>query len=370
MRSSTFRSARLCALLPLALLALPKGGCFSDSAEQRERGAAHGPLKVTLASSKAEYTLGEPVVLCVQVENAGSSPLRAHEVVAHEYAICPDFLIYAATDGSSFEKFTPAGCENVDMEREIQTLAPGASWRYRLRLLHTEAHGSGLAFPKPGAYRVKVEFPFLAVERSKSARVPSNVIEVRIKEPGTTDKKAWKTVRSPGFLYLLQWGVVTGDYEDIPFEAAELLKSMPKSSYHDDLRWALREYYKREQGRGKFDEHEAQLFREILGIKVPHPQPFPEDKRLDQIITYHFPELKPWPQVFEKISNQSGVKLRLHPELRVRRMKSLRVTEPLREFMRHRAAYKAEWVRQGNGYLLKPAENTEGEQETPSQSDE
>jgi hypothetical protein len=178
------------------------------------------------------------------------------------------------------------------------------------------------------------------------------VITVRIVAPQGVDAKVWQAINWPDVLYFLQWGAAPD--KETPFRAAEILKSIPESSYHAGLRWALKTFY--ENPVFVLDDYEAELLRSVTGIQVPPPQPFPEDKRLDQVITYRFPRQTPIEDVFREISKQSGVPLNVDPSFRAATMSSLRVTEPLRRFMRNRATYKAEWIPDGEGYVIRVAE--------------
>jgi len=137
-------------------------------------------------------------------------------------------------------------------------------------------------------------------------------------------------------------------------------------TYHDALFWSLRQFYEDSKESGdELSEHEVQLLAE-LGVVRDSPElppgPFLADKRLDKVVTYHYPEQTPFVEIFEDISKQSGVRIKLHPTLQDATMSSVRVTEPLRTFMRQRATGpKLHWIRQGRGYLMKPTKKEKKE---------
>lgn len=321
-------------------------------------------VRVKLKGVGLEYLLGETVQLQVTVTNRSNDVIEAWQLFVKESD--PEIRIYISKDGGKYTEYR-VGIGGVGKRRRrTRVLKPSESWKYTLRMLYTYKDKGRLAFTNPGRYRIKVRYPLIQPAappdgRFKKEELESNAIRIRIKQPEGIDLKVWKQIQSPHFLYFLQSGYTKRHHEDDPLRAVEILKSFPKSRYADDLRWALKTYYDRDRRQAKrlwkLKEEEARKIREVTGITVPPPQPFPNDMRLAQMITYHFRRLTPLDDVLKVISRQSGVTLRLHPKLRVRRMKSIRVTEPLRKFMRNLSAYKAKWVPDGkDGYLLKPAD--------------
>jgi hypothetical protein len=80
---------------------------------------------------------------------------------------------------------------------------------------------------------------------------------------------------------------------------------------------------------------------------------------LDVKIQYHYPEPTPLANVFHEMSQQSGVALELDATLKVRTLSSLPQTVTLRKYMEIVSAYKAKWIKEGDGYKLVPdPENT------------
>jgi hypothetical protein len=218
-------------------------------------------------------------------------------------------------------------------------------------MLYDAGRESRLAFEHPGIYWLKVVFPLTEPQPLERTEIQSDKLRIVVVEPQKSDAEILTRILDKAFLAFLQTG---GGAKEIALEAAALVKATPNSAYSSALRQALREYYDGYIiGKHNLDEHEAGLLRSVLGIEAPAAEPFPEDKRLDQIITYHFQTRTPWEDVFKEISQQSGVRLEIDAELRARTMSSLRVTEPLRQFMRNQAAYMAVWEAKGEGYLLR-----------------
>jgi hypothetical protein len=340
--------APLCVLLSLSFL------------EQQET-ATNGPIDVTLASLSREYVLGQPVLLTVTVRNVSEQTIEARKVYVEGY-VEPEITVYTSKDGQSFDKYVMGGWNVYFFDRGPEILKPGASLRYDLRALYASNRSAHLAFHTPGRYWVKVCYPLnthTPSGGSKQEAFDSNVVEITVDEPRNADAKLWGIVHEPPFLYFLQTGYVREENSRVPAEAVKLLLSVPDSSYHAGIKWALNTYYKKQIhaiGQRKAQEDpEMEAIREALGIPKDIG-PFPEDERLDVEITYRFDDWTPLEKAFEEISRLSGVALRFAPELRVRRISGGTTrTKTLRQFMDEHDAYKAEWVPNGDGYMLVPA---------------
>ena len=197
------------------------------------------------------------------------------------------------------------------------------------------------------------------------AAAASNTVRFEVRPPGESDASDSSRVRQKDFLVFLQ----TGNAEkEVALTATEMLLSTPESAYDSAMRWAVGRYY--DANEENLERFEAELMQQAAGIAAPPVQPFPEDERLDQIVTYNLPERTPLNKLFARISNQTGVQFEVHPELHIRSMQGKRVTHPLRELMRHVSAHKAEWVRQGDGYLLQPTEEPEADGQTHRRRDD
>lgn len=304
------------------------------------------PLKVVVTTPKQIFVLGEPIPLDVSVTNVAQEAIKAYDIIDHSHGSCPEFGIYIAQEDEAFRSYTPGDCIQADISpRRVFDLKPNGTLDYQLRVLYANAPPSNLAISEPGTYAIAVKHP-------QVERVKSSVVKIRVTEPRGVDAKIWNAVQSRAFLYFLHWGAVAKEDAAIPLRAAELLKSHAESSYHDDLRWALKEYYQRHKD--ELSDYEAQLIREVARIAVPRPDPtvLDDDARLDQVITYHFPNQTPLNNVLRKATRQSGVSLAVDPKLQKRTMASARVTQPLRTFMHGLANSGAHWIRDGDGYLL------------------
>ena len=87
-------------------------------------------------------------------------------------------------------------------------------------------------------------------------------------------------------------------------------------------------------------------------------QLFPDDRRLDQQITYEFPQVTPLEEVLTRFSKQTRVPLSLAPDLKRQSLRSLRLTETLRNAMKGLIGSKSKWIREGDGYKLVPKDDS------------
>jgi hypothetical protein len=211
-----------------------------------------GALCVTLVSSKDEYVLGEPVLLMVAAKNASREGVEAYPVFVDRTE--PEISIHISQNGITFERYAMGVFGNVNYAKILEVLPPEQAWVHRLRILYTYKHPNRLAFPEPGRYRLKAVFPLMGREPTHPSRkkefessgreeFQSNTIQISIKEPEGVDAALWKTLRDPDFLHFMQGGFTERENLDVPLRAARLVNSVPDSSYHDALRWALKEYY-------------------------------------------------------------------------------------------------------------------------------
>jgi hypothetical protein len=327
-------------------------------------GQPDAKLEVALASEKAEYLLAEPVRLVVTVKNAGDETLEFRQVLV-DVGI-PEIFLFLSRDGDSFRKCVwGTSRAHVWVGRTVEKLAPEASKRYDLYVLYEYASESRMAFDAAGPYWLKVIFPLNTRKPSEGYRfrpIESNVLRIEIKKPEGLDAEAYETIRRPELLYFLQTPSLEPGREKAAVDAARLYQWIHGSTYDAPVRQALLAYYDARRKELGFKESQADPdmteLRSVLGIFEPPPGPFPDDPRLDVMITYHFPEFTPLSQVLAEISSATGVPLSVSPELAERKNKSLQVTTSLREFMFARAVRDAKWVPRGKGYLLVPAPKT------------
>jgi len=312
-------------------------------------------LHVTLASSSKAYVLGQPVELTVTAANVGNEPVGAW-VNGLDYQI----QVHLAREGEKFERHDGAPDEISYGVHLVEQLLPGKSKVYKLRVLYTFRESEDLerrrrlAFDAPGTWLVKVRYPLSPHRRMYE----SNTIRIDIKAPEGADARVWQQINRAEFLYFLQFGYTRGNNPDVVRKGADLVQAAPESSYHPAIKWALQQHYHRRISNiGQLtaqQDPELEKIREAIGIPKVAEGPFPEDRRLDQLIAYHFPKLTPLEEVFQVISAQSGVGLSLAPTIKGASMSSVAITKTLRAFMKTAAGDNATWVPYGDGYRLVP----------------
>jgi len=324
-------------------------------------------VDVHLAADKTTVVLGEPVLLTVTVRNADEKPIEAQEVFLQEDGAEPEIAVYIAQEREFFQEYRMGIYPILSAERKLEVLQPGEGKDYRLRVLYTSERENRLAFDQRGKWSVKTSYRLVwrdSLGYFRGDDFESNTIDIKVTFPRDTDARLWEHVRRPDFLYFLQSGGVLdrthGGDPKLPLQAAELLQQLPGCSYDAPIRWALKEYYESERSSLTYDEAQRNpvlsRLRSVLGMveEAPSEGPFPEDTRLDAIVTYYFPDLTPLDVITEQVCSQTGVRLRIAPELRVRRITSSLMTESLRRFMNKCGGPDATWVREGKGYRLAP----------------
>ena len=136
-------------------------------------------------------------------------------------------------------------------------------------------------------------------------------------------------------------------------ELLDLVQQFPKSGYAEGLKHSLRSYYYSKASWLRDDPY-MQKVRKLLDIDLKDPHLYPEDQRLEAKIQYDYPELTAIQKICDDLSEQSGVPLRVHPNLRIIRMSGIPRTEPLRKFMENSDGDSAKWIKDGDGYQLLP----------------
>ncbi len=325
------------------------------------------PAAVALFSPKPRYVLGEPVLLHVVVRNLTAETLEMCDVLVNELPLCPEISVYIAAGGGQFRCFVPMPCEEADREYAAVAIKPHGMVHYVCRVLYADEPRPRLAFPTPGEYRVKVRFPLTLVDRrsgksvepGRSWALESNVTKVNVGEPQGQDGVVWQTVQSREFLYFLQRGGPPRDALHVPARAARVLNSVPDSSYHDDLRWALAKwYYEYPEDRKAMSAEELDLVRKVLGLDRWGEFPGPTDRRLD----YYYVDYKPRPgthrlnDLLAAITRETGVPLRSEFRYGDYPMRIVRAREPvpLRVYLERMTALGlTAWFREGDGYVLR-----------------
>jgi len=312
-------------------------------------------LKLTIATPREKYLLGEPVPLRGALRNVGKEPfreLRADLPVRHHA-----LDIVLSEDGVHFGKELRLS-SGGKVKRTRQTLNPNEEWVFEVRVVWTGDRPSRLAIERPGEHFVKVGYPLMSRGMGQRVVVESNVLRVVVVAPEGDDLKVWDQINRPDFVYFLDSGMGRAE---VARQAFDLVRTFPKSGYQDALRHALGAYYEQRRGRptGVQGQQGPDLedIRRLLGIpKADQPAPvFPQDRRLDVQVGYHFPEQTPLAEVLKLISQLGGVPLRAAPELEVRTLATIPRQWSLRESMRSLEDSQSAWVREEDGgYRLVP----------------
>jgi hypothetical protein len=315
-------------------------------------------LKLTIGTPREKYLLGEPVPLRGALRNVGKEPfteLRA-DLPIRRHALD----IFVSDDGIHFGKELRLLSGEAKVRRRRDTLEPNQEWVFDLSVLYTYSHPTRLAFETAGEHFIKVGYPLLSRGMGQRLVVESNVLPVLVVKPKGDDRKVWDQIDRPEFLRFLESGRAEPSHPEIPRQAFELVRAFPQCGYQEALRHSLREYYEARRGELSADPElplppDLDEIRRLLGIPKEPVGPFPNDRRLEVKVTFHFPEQTPMRQVFALISAQAGVPLRQTPDLEIRTMSSVPSTMPLRRFMREMESSDTGWVREDDGgYRLVP----------------
>ncbi len=324
-----------------------------------------GEIQVEIVSASKEYVIGEPVPLDVTVKNVSDR-------VFHTWIdpLSYQIEIHIARAGDPFHQYTCGDMRTKLIRRMVEALAPGQSKCYPFRVLgtfyvrETAERRSRLAFETPGLYRAKARYPLYP----NGKMFESNTVEFRVNERQGVDAKVWEEINQQRFLRFLQSGEAGREDRDVLEKAVEVLRTAPKSSFQDPIKWALEKYYRKRTSalgeRSVLLDADLEKIRDALRIPAVPQGPFPDDKRLDAWISYGFPEQTPFEEVFKTISNLSGVPLRVGRELRVRTLASIPQTTKVWTFMEQMAGRDVHWVRERDGgYRLVPVRHAEEEKQ-------
>lgn len=347
------------ALLMLIVISgctFPKEEVANCVLTETEKSAAENPegIQITVRPNKEKYLIGEPVMLTVSVKNNTQEEVTVW-VPALKNQI--DIIVY----GNGYKPFHP-GDRNADTFKIVPSTEPlpkGAATDYRFTLLYSygsaEPEKDNLAFPIKGTYCIQAKYPLFPGRKM----VDSGLAHITVEKPTGSDAKVWKKLNDPSMLRFLQSVKLGEDEDDIPVELANLLERFPQSGYAESLKRVLRYYYEQKAHSMSPETLKADPFmtklRKLCDIELKEdPGLFPDDMRLDVKIQYHFPKPTPIVDVLSEISEQSDVPLEVHEALKIRTSKSIPITTTLREFMQNKAAYKAKWIKEGDGYKLIP----------------
>lgn len=308
----------------------------ADTAEQ-VTAKLRNDWKLTI-QVKDTILIAEPVVLHSKLEYLGDKPFRG--AIPHP-AIGWSFLIikHAGKQQSLYISHT-RGYSGVNSPPP-PLLATIVASKYQqeadIPLLFDFKHEKYL-FPAPGKYTLQfmvVLFRGESYEDYQDFRVTSNEIVLTVLEPSAQLQPALKLWRGKEQATLMSR---SGIYELKKYpqglkKLKQLIELYPNSPYAIIARQHLT----------KMGDAELNAL-------------FPDDKRLDQQVSYHFLKQTPLTEVITELSRQTGVSLSLHPDMKKRSLSSLETTGSLREAMSRLDSYKALWIRDGDGYKLVPKE--------------
>lgn len=344
----------------LALILLPGCAVAEDEVAHcaipkntLERTQNPNEIQVHLKPEKEKFLIGEPVRFTVTVKNNSQQDIEAW-VMALKYQ-----MQIFISGGKGFDRYEDGMQEAVRIIPSTETLKPGGTESYPFKVLYSSwmkaPEKDKLAFPLAGTYCIQVKYPLFPDRKM----FKSNIVHITVEKPTGDDAKVWQKINQPTMLRFLQSGRLLTDEEDIPVELADLLEKFPKSGYAEELKRTLRWHYDQKKGGMHSETLKSdpwmQRLRKLLDIKLEKdPGLFPEDKRLDVKIQYHYPNPTPFGDVFRDISQQSGVRLELDPAFKAHTLNSISISETLRKFMVDRTANIAKWIKDGEGYKLVP----------------
>ncbi|HUP20690.1 MAG TPA: hypothetical protein VM778_12155 [Gemmatimonadota bacterium] len=158
--------------------------------------AAH-PLRLRLHAPKARYELGEPVVLTVELHNAGEARQEVVPLLNPEYGFLAVHVRLPGRD--EFRPYRPPVLREA-RQRAAPLLAGSEA-------LYAEAKvffgASGWTFQEPGEYLVLADYPSSA--DPESPRITSDTLRIVVRPPTTpSGRRAVETLRTDGRLGLQQ----------------------------------------------------------------------------------------------------------------------------------------------------------------------
>jgi hypothetical protein len=107
-------------------------------------------LRLSLEVDRAEFALGEPVVVYAALRNEGGAPVQASPHLEPDYGYVTYFV---AAEGGAEAAFTPWALKEPAVE--LETLAPGAEVKRAAKIFFG---GSGWTFRQPGRFNVKAVY--------------------------------------------------------------------------------------------------------------------------------------------------------------------------------------------------------------------
>jgi hypothetical protein len=275
---------------------------------------AGSDVSVRLSTSRASYLVGEPVPLKVSFENHGHQTIRRRVIFSDDLI---SECVFVATDSRRFRQFVGpgVGCG----PRETLELGAGAAWLFQMRVLYSspalfggelspdEAERFiplGLAFPMPGNYALRIEFPW------GEETLVSNPVAIRVKAPEGQNFRVWQVVRHPEVLYLLQTGKLPEGKEQAIEDLLDALAAAPGNRYFPAIRHSLRHFFV--WHRNRLSVNVVHRLCAVIGLTDEIVRFFPEDERLDAPVTV-LPGRTTLVGLLESLAGQSEVSLDASP---------------------------------------------------------
>lgn len=351
-------------------------------------------LVLSVRPAKSSCVLFEPTLLEITLENEGTEALKLWPIwdlsagyptlrVAFTPGTCDGQAITPPAE-AEYWGFHPTLVISDYVTSSPRVLSPGEKrmthavllWHARDLTRYAEPgnprsierrSGQAHFMESPGTLWVRAHFRHDYSDRR--GVVSSAPMAIRYGPVPTNEQRALALWRQNHVASFVQYGSVfvrTQDYEQTQAKTVSrlerLVNDFPKSRYAFYAELALRK-----------PAQWADVAFEGLQLLGPGETPdlflvdrterhlararmlFPDDDRLGVEVTYEFPEYTGFKEVLRVISAQSGVPLRLVPELEWKTLLSARQEVPLREFMKELEGvpgYGQVWVEDGDGYRL------------------
>ncbi|HYC00578.1 MAG TPA: nuclear transport factor 2 family protein [Candidatus Limnocylindrales bacterium] len=208
-----------------ALLAMPAAA----TAAAVTPAAPAAALTLTLTSDRAEYTLGEPVLLSVRVANETAAPIVVRRTTdAATGAVLP----WIGRQGEEPRRYVGPDIGIKHTHVPEAPLAPGDAFTIKVRVLfHVVTHEDSdlpyfYAFDQPGTYQVRAE----VVNVAPSQRLFTNTIAIRMRAPSGTDAQVWRMLQNEASARFLHSGFADAGSREAA-ALAEIVERYPASVY-------------------------------------------------------------------------------------------------------------------------------------------
>ncbi len=198
----------------------------------------HEPVKLRIEAPQTTYTVGEPVIVSIVLENTGDSDAQINPKLQPEYR-----FLSVAIKAPQSDEFRPYRTPVIRDARNIgpRTIAPGERFTAEAKLFFST---DGWTFEEPGEYIIRASYP--AGPTLGDARMESEELRITVEDPSseatTTARRLLLDVggqrlgREQG-LYLYMEG---GDH--LKYGAGklrELVETVPTSHHASAARLAL-----------------------------------------------------------------------------------------------------------------------------------